>query len=362
MGRNQETEAPAQGSSSRPSFATIMGGRGAGEGVKSAAPLAAGAGYKENAPPKQGNSEDAESEELPALEQGKAASAKMKKGPGIHAKGPVGTTKGQDITDVAIDPTASTGGVRFQEEVKTLFASETELSEEFKVKAASVFEAIVTAKVAEERERIENEIAEEAALLIKEHEAKVEAAADQFLTESVNQWMKDNEVALENNMKIEIQESFMQGLHQLFKDHFITIPDEEVSVVEQLQVEIAEKDAAITAAETAKAELENQLNALKKEAVLNTVAEGLASTELDKLRTLVEDVKYENDAAYKEKLEAIRKNFFKKGTVTTPANLTPEDDTVVPASPEMNSWMDRLISQMPTPDSSEPFTSGLPIA
>lgn len=200
-------------------------------------------------------------------------------------------------------------------DVKTLFASETELSEEFKEKASALFEAAVAARVAIDLEEATDVIAEEALVMLDEHKSELTERVNEYLTATAQEWLDANEVALEDSLKTEITEGFIEALRNTFAEHYIEVPTEKYDVLNGLQEEIDALKAVVAETEEESDALAEELLAMKKGAVIAVVSEGLAQTEIEKFRSILEDVTYEDDETYEEKLKTIKENFFrKKGT------------------------------------------------
>ena len=211
-----------------------------------------------------------------------------------------------------------------KEDVSELFGSE-ELTEEFKEKTAVLFEAAVNARVIAETTRIEEEYE------VKLHE-EVEAVTetlkeqiDQYLSYCAEQWLADNKVAIESSLRNEITEQFIAGLHNLFQENYMSVPEEQTDVVEALAEKVAELEDKLNDQIKDNIELTDVLEQYTKEEILDEVSEGLALTQVEKLRTLSEGVDFDSVDSYKKKLEIIKENYFKKNTVKT--TLTEENDS-----------------------------------
>lgn len=203
-------------------------------------------------------------------------------------------------------------------DVENLFATESDLSEEFKTKAASLFEAVVTARVAHEVEQLQDVLAEEAANnLVEMHEALVNKI-DSYLSYVAEQWVEQNAVAIEEGLRAEITEDFIAGLKVLFKEHYIEVPEEKYDVLGEMQAKIDELTNKVNEVVSESVELNSQLVEAKKEIVFNKVTSELAQTEVEKLRGLVEGVEFDSDTMFEEKLNVIKNNYFPKSTVSSP--------------------------------------------
>ena len=196
------------------------------------------------------------------------------------------------------------------DDVNALVSGDDSLSEEFKTKAATIFEAAVKSKVKSEIERLEGEYAtelDEAKATVKE---ELTTKVDNYLNYVVEQWMADNELAIEKGIKGEIAEDFIGGLKQLFEDHYIDVPDEKYDVLEAKEKELEEMKAKINEMTEKSIEDKKLIEGYTKDEIFESAVEGLADTEKEKMKSLVEDVAFENADAYSKKLATIKESYF----------------------------------------------------
>lgn len=221
---------------------------------------------------------------------------------------------GADATNNAAQNAASIkakGSVK--EDVEEMFDGE-ELSEEFKTKVETVFEAAVGARLEIETARIEEEAEGKFNSLIEEFKGELSEKVDEYLSYAVEQWVEENKIALENGLKIEIFENFFSGLKTLFAENNVSIPDEEVSLVGELQAKVDNLEARVNE------EIEKNINLskineeLEREQAFRTVAEGLAVSQVEKLKTLSENISFDGVAEYSKKLAIIKETYFSKKT------------------------------------------------
>ena len=220
----------------------------------------------------------------------------------------------------------------------------TELSKEFAEKAKTIFEAAIKAKLNEEYLKLVEHFA-------KEHEEKLTAAKAE-LSEEVNgtvnyaigTWMEQNQVAVDRGIKNEITEDFIAGLKGLFEEHYIAIPDEKVEVVEGMADSIREMEARLDEQVKANVKLQTRLNETAKINVLNTVSEGLADTQKDKLAALAEGVEFTTEEEFSKKVKTIKESYFKEGTVTQSevADETPVEGENAEVTPAMATYLNAL--------------------
>jgi len=187
-----------------------------------------------------------------------------------------------------------------------------DLSEEFKGKAKIIFESAVVAKVNEEIDRLEEDYRAELVEAIQTISEDLSKKADDYLTYVVKEWMEENELAVERGLKTEVTEDFIQGLKDLFQEHYIDLPEEQVNVAEALADKVDTLEAALNEAIESNIELNNGLSDYKKFDVLADLSDGLADTEIEKLRSLAEGVEYEDEDQYTANLLTIRDNYFPK--------------------------------------------------
>ena len=204
------------------------------------------------------------------------------------------------------------------EHVEALLNGEGDLSEEFKTKAATVFEAAVKSKVRSEVERMEEEYKTELEEDINATKEELTEKVDTYLNYVVEEWMKENELAVERGLKGEIAEDFISGLKQLFEDHYVDVPDEKYDVLEAQSEKISELEGKINEMMEASITLKSNNAELVKEQVMSEVSSDLAETEIEKFKSLIEDVDYSNEASYREKLSTLKESYFPKSvTVVT---------------------------------------------
>ena len=201
--------------------------------------------------------------------------------------------------------------ISVKEDVDALVAGE-DLSEEFKEKAATIFEAAVKSKIRSEVVRMEEGYAvalEEATETIKE---ELSEKVDDYLGYVVEQWMTENELAIERGLKGEIAEDFISGLKQLFEDHYIDVPDEKYDVLEAQSEKIAELEEKLNATIEENVEKKKVVESLTREQIVSEVSEDLAATEVEKFKSLTEDVDFVGEDTFRAKLDTLKESYFPK--------------------------------------------------
>jgi hypothetical protein len=196
-----------------------------------------------------------------------------------------------------------------KEDIDALMNGE-ELSEEFRVKATTIYEAAVTTRVKAEVARIEEEYAtkleEEVAGIAEGLVEKV----DGYLDYVVEQWIAQNELALEHGMKSEILEGFVAGLKGLFEEHYIDIPEEKFDVLGSMESKVEELEAKLNEQVATNVELNKTIGELQRNEIVESACEGLTDTEVEKLKGLAEELSYEDSDTFKSKVQTIRENYF----------------------------------------------------
>lgn len=199
--------------------------------------------------------------------------------------------------------------VDMQEAMEALFAGE-ELSEEFKVKAATIFEAAVKAKLAEELAVLEDAYAATLSEEVSKLEEGLTSNVDDYLNYVVEQWTSDNEIAIEAGLRTELTEDFISGLRNLFTEHYIDIPEDKINVLEEMGNQVEELTDKLNEEIERNVALNKMLNESKTNEVLTFACEGLTDTQANKLKTLAEGIEYSDANEYAQKLNILKENYF----------------------------------------------------
>jgi AcrR family transcriptional regulator len=204
--------------------------------------------------------------------------------------------------------------VDMSEHIEALFAGE-ELSEEFKEKATAIFEAAVSQKIQEEIAALEEAYAE----TLEEHVAQIEedlsSNVDDYLNYVVEQWVNENEVAIEAGLRSELTEEFISGLRNLFAEHYIDIPEDKVSVVEEMGSKVAELEEKLNEEIERNVQLTKYLNESKQSEIVAELSEGLTATQAEKLKSLSEGIEFTSVNEYAQKVNILRESYFTGSTV-----------------------------------------------
>jgi len=198
----------------------------------------------------------------------------------------------------------------FEADLSALFADEEHLTEEFKVKAAEVFEAVVTSRVSAEIAQIEEELTEAANVEFESQLEQMVENIDKYLSYVTENWMTENQIAVESGIRTEVTESFIKGLQQVFSEHYIDVPEEKYDVMTEMQSQIDELTAKLDEQVESNIAIKEEAIMLKKQSVLAKISEDLASTEAEKFAALVEDITYTGMDSYEQKLQVVKENYF----------------------------------------------------
>lgn len=247
-----------------------------------------------------------------------------------------------------------------KEDVDEMFSGD-ELTEEFKDRAVTVFEAALNTRVNLETARLEEEFEKAALELEEEYNNKLEEEVsnifeniseklDQYLDYVVEQWMEENAVAIEGELRANIAEDFIASLGNLFREHYITVPENQMDLVADLQAELAEIKGKLNEVLDEKIELQSVIDEATKESILDEVSEGLVVTHAEKLATLAEGVEYSDPETYRNKLNIIKEQYFNKNSKPSSTGLITEeiggeDETVkqpTNAPGDMNKYMSAI--------------------
>lgn len=241
------------------------------------------------------------------------------------------TSTENNVKVVGNDAAKNKASVAMKEDIDAMFNGE-ELSETFREKATVIFEAAVNARV----EEVTADLEEQFNTRLEEEVASIEEAIqnklDDYLTYVAEQWMEENRVAVEQSLRTEITESFIEGIRGLFEQHYINVPQDRFDVVEDLQGQLEEMQAKLDEAIEDNITLANLISEASASKILAQVAEGLTATQAEKLATLAEGVTFDTVDEYKRKLEIVKENYFPSTTSTKAQNLMEQLDESAPAS------------------------------
>ena len=243
------------------------------------------------------------------------------------------TTKIQAISPQEIDPP------NVQDDVEALVSGEEGLSEDFKKKASTIFEAAVHAKVVDEVNKRMEEQSKEVDASKDEFQKELTEKVDGYLTYVVEEWMKENELAIERGIRSELVEDFMSGLKTLFTEHYIDLPEEKVDMVDDLFTKVEELEGSLDEEINRGVELQKELAQYKKTDALKSATKDLADTDSEKIEKLAEGIEFENTEQYIEKLNVLKESYFPKSDAVT-SEITETDETIEVQSEETPEKLD----------------------
>ena len=235
-----------------------------------------------------------------------------------------------------------------EEDLNALIAGE-ELSEEFQEKARTIFEAAIRTKVAEMTESIKAQYEETLVEEVKAIKEELQDRLDSYLEYVADEWVSENELAIEHGLKTEMTESFLEGMKKLFEDHYVTIPEEKYDVIESMVDKLDEMESKLNEQIDKNVALNKRLAESTADVIFAEVTEGLAQTQRDKLATLAENVEFESENGYREKLETLKESYFPSNTSTPNSkseNLTEESEATDYQSKAVSSVMERYLQTM----------------
>ena len=231
--------------------------------------------------------------------------------------------------------------IDLSDDVKALVSTDADLSEEFKEKAATIFETAVKTRIQEQVKVLESQYEEK---LSKETETVKEAMVskvDSYLNYVVEEWMKENELAVERGIRTEIAEDFITGLKSLFKEHYIDVPEEKYNVLEDLTNQSKDLEAKLNEQIEKNVNLSKEVSEFhKKQAILEVTAD-LAETEKEKFVSMAENVEYDSAEKFREKLETIKESYFPKNKIEEAASKD-EVDSVAANEPAVEASSDAM--------------------
>lgn len=263
---------------------------------------------------------------------------------------------GKNKTPGAVDKSAANKASiaakgAMKEDVEELFGAD-ELSEEFREKASTLFEAAVNARVGLEAARLEEEFEAKLEESVAEVEEALATKLDAYLDYVSEQWLEENKIAVETSLKVEATEKLIDGLRGLFVEHCIEVPEDKADIVESLQAQIEDLEAKLNDTINESIELKQVINAAEKESVIEEVSEGLAATQSEKLRTLVEDLEFSDIESFRKKVELVKENYFTDKKVSSTNIVTEEvvaedeksliEESVVNTDPAMSKYVSAI--------------------
>lgn len=234
---------------------------------------------------------------------------------------------------------------KMKEDMDALLSGEN-LSEEFVTKAATIFEAAVVARAEEVIAEAEAQLQEQFDAAVEEIKEDLAAKVDDYLNYMVEEWMKENELAIEKGLRAEIVEDFIGGLRNLFVEHYIDIPADKVDVVEELTAKVEELEASLNEEMNRSVELTKSLNEQKKIEAIYTACEGLSQVQVEKLKSLAENVEFTTEEEFVAKLDVLKESYFKTEVKAADASALDDEVQIEEETKKPTVSVDPLIEQV----------------
>lgn len=236
--------------------------------------------------------------------------------------------------------------VDFQEDLNALVSDEEALSEEFKDKAAIIFEAAVKSKLSAEIDRLEEQYTTELSEEVEQVKTDLVEKVDGYLTYVVESWMEENKLAVESGLRSEIAESFITGLKGLFEQHYVEVPDTKYDLVDDLSTKVDELEEQLNKSTEDNIKLSEQVSGLRREQIIAEATQGMVELDAAKLKSLVEDVDFETAETFSKKVSIVKESYFKAAkTVAIDESTeiaTDEKGVILEESPIMSRYVTAL--------------------
>lgn len=211
-----------------------------------------------------------------------------------------------------------------RKDIESVFAADTNLSEEFKTQAGAIFEAAVIARVNHEVEAISAELTEQNVNDFEELKEGLVEKVDSYLNYVVEQWMKDNEVAVEQGLRTEVAEDFMLGLKNLFQEHYFEVPEDKVDVLADMSSKVDEVTARLNDTVAENIQIKTELDGIKRDRIIEQACRDLTATDAEKMSKLLEGVEFGNEELFSSKVKVVKENYFPGNTPVSPEKTLEE--------------------------------------
>ena len=236
--------------------------------------------------------------------------------------------------------------VDFQEDLSALVSEQADLSEDFKDKAAVIFEAAVKSKISEEIDRLEEQYKTELSEEVAQVKSELAEKVDGYLSYVVEQWMEENKVAVETGLRAEIAESFINGLKGLFEQHYVEVPESKYDLVDDLATKVGELEEQLNKSTEEAIKLSEEVSTLRRDQIIAEATAGMVEIDAAKLKTLVEDVDFEDAETFGKKVSIVKESYFKaKKTVVIDESTdvaTDEKGALLEATSPMSKYVTAL--------------------
>ena len=232
--------------------------------------------------------------------------------------------------------------VDFKDDLKALVAEEATLSDEFKQKAETIFEAAINTKVNAEIDRLEEKYNEELAEEIESTKADLVEKVDNYLNYVVENWMEENKLAIQNGLRTEIAEDFMTKLKDLFEESYIEVPEGKVDMVDDLADQVEELEKTVNESTKKAIDMAVELESYKRDAIIREATKDLAETQIEKLKKLAENVDFEDEETFTQKVAQLKESYFAKKITSQEGEIVEDDTPSVETSDSMASYLNAI--------------------
>jgi len=249
----------------------------------------------------------------------------------------------EDFEDMEVSDAVELPEFSVTDELNDLVESEQTLSDEFKAKTAVIFDTAIRSKLSEEVERIEDEYQSRLDEELEATRSDLVEKVDSYLNYVVENWMTENQIAVESGLRTEIAENFMTSLKDLFVESYIEVPESKVNLVDELAEQVSELEEKLNAQTGSAIAMSEQVETLQREAIIREHAGDLADTQVEKLKGLVESLDFEDAESFAHKVKTVKESYFKKDVATVEEEIN-EDWTAEETAPMSGSVMEQYLT------------------
>lgn len=249
--------------------------------------------------------------------------------------------KGSKVTSKQAEPKAKAEDVDFGEDLDLIVSEEATLSDGFRDKAGAIFEAAYKSKVSAEIDRLESEYAQNLESEVNDLNESLVEKVDSYLNYVVENWISENEIAIEQGLRTEIAEQFMDSLQSVFKEHYIEVPEGKANLIDDLADQVAELEEQLNKTTEDNIQLHEKAQSFERADIVRKQSSGLAVTEAEKLASLVEDIDFDDADTFEMKVKTIKDSYFEKEvseSVDEADALVGEEEPLVESSNTMNAY------------------------
>jgi|TARA_R100000081_G_scaffold3589_1_gene2032 hypothetical protein len=231
----------------------------------------------------------------------------------------------------------------FKDDLKALVSEEATLSDEFKQKAETIFETAINSKLADEIDRLEEKYNEEITAEVENTKADLVEKVDNYLNYVVENWMKENELAIQTGLRTEIAEDFMNKLKDVFEESYIAVPEGKTDLVDELADTVDDLENRLNDTTRDAIEMAEELEGYKRDAIIREASKDLAETQVEKLKGLVEKIDFEDEETFSQKVATVKESYFTNTKITTTGEEVADDDEApIQASGSMASYLSAI--------------------